>query len=134
MLLNQAMNKPHHTQASRYLLFLALAVVAVLAFWATVKYAPNSVTAGLTIAVLTGFTGVASVGAFWMMWASVRSDRKPFSMVALAAFVPFVFFWYYSKHANEFERSQLKRVVRIAVAGSVMIGAFVSLGQLLGTR
>ena len=119
---------------TRVLLFLALAVVAVLAFWAIVKYAPNSVAAGLTFAVLTGVTGVASVGALWMMWASVRSNRNPFSMVALAAFVPFVFFWYYSKHANEFERSQLKRVVKIAVAGSVIIGAFVFLGQQLDVR
>jgi hypothetical protein len=134
VLLNKAMNKPIHTQTNRYILYLALAVVAVVAFWATVKYAPNSVAAGLTFAVLIGVTGIASVGALWMMWASVRSNRNVFPMVALAAFVPFVFFWYYSNRANEFERSHLKRVVRIAVAGSVMIGAFVALGQLLGTR
>ncbi len=108
-----------------------LIAVGAAGFWAVEKYAPFRFAQPVTIAVCLAVAGVGALGALWMIWAALRGQQKPFTMVVIAMFIPYAFVWYYSKRAGEFERAQLRRVVTIAVVGSVMVGGFVLLSNLL---
>jgi hypothetical protein len=71
----------------------------------------------LEIVALAAFISVVltiSLGALWMIWAGVR-HHEALESALLAGFVPFAFIWYYSRRANELEKWQLVRVVRIGL-------------------
>jgi Ca2+/Na+ antiporter len=72
----------------------------------------------LVLGLFALLTSVATVGAFWMMWAAIH-HRNPISKILLASFVPFSFVWYYVRIANDRERSQYRRSIRIAAVAVV---------------
>ncbi len=96
--------------------------------------APATLAQRMGTIVCLAITGAAAVGAFWMIWAAWRAQQKPITMAVIAMFVPYAFAWYYSKHAGEFERRQLKRVLTIALTGVVIAGGFGILGSWLNAR